>query len=592
MMSSCEFHLLRPEWLLCLPLLFAAAWLMMRRKLFSRSWQSVIDAQLLPHVLLGKPGKASRLPLVLFVVVGSLAIIALSGPVWQQLPQPVYRQQSALIIALDLSRSMDAADIKPSRLARARYKIADILQLRRQGQSALIAYAGSAFTVTPLTDDADTIAALLPSLTTDIMPVQGSRTDLALQQAAQLFNNAGIARGDVLLITDAIDKQHLSAIDSLRDLGHRVSILAPGTTDGAPVPMNNGGFLKDAAGAIVIPRLEVNSLRNAALSTGGRFSTLSSDDRDIKHLLGLLDSHRPDTGAQQTDMQADVWREEGPWLLLLAIPLAALGFRRGYLALLIPLLLPYSPPAEALSWDSLWKNADQLASEQLQQGNASEAAQTFNDAQWKAAAHYRAGEYAQAEQLLQGMDSATAHYNRGNALAQQNRLQEAIAAYDQALRINPQMEDAIANKQLLEQQMQQQQKQQNKDETGDSNGDTQSDADQSSAEQQPSNDGQQQDAPPQSQQDQQPGEHQQDADNRETEQQAQQQAEKNAPPATDQQLQETARQAEATEQQELSQQAAQQWLRRIPDDPGGLLRRKFEYQYKRRQQPPETTQPW
>ena len=115
------------------------------------------DAELLPYLLQEKAVNQSRWPLTTGAIAALLVIIALAGPTWQRVPSPVFRNESALVIALDLSRSMDAEDIKPSRLIRARYKIADILKQRKDGQTALLVYAGDAFTVTPLTDDTETI---------------------------------------------------------------------------------------------------------------------------------------------------------------------------------------------------------------------------------------------------------------------------------------------------------------------------------------------------------------------------------------------------------------------------------------------------
>jgi Ca-activated chloride channel family protein len=602
--SWSQFHLLRPQWLLALPPLLLAAWWMLRHRLFSRGWQAVIDPQLLPHVLMGRPGRSGRLPVLLFVGVGCLVIIALAGPVWSKLPQPVFSQQSALVIALDLSRSMDAGDIKPSRLTRARYKIADILKLRRDGQTALIAYAGGAFTVTPLTDDSATIAALLPSLGTDMMPAQGSRTERALQQAEQLLANAGIVHGDVLLVTDGIDRQGLSQIRAMADAGHRVSILASGTVDGAPIPLADGGFLKDARGSIVIPKLDLPTLRDAARSGGGRFSLLSADDRDIKYILGPLDDNRL-SESKQTELQADVWQEQGPWLLLLALPLAALAFRRGYLVMLLALSLPWSPPADALSWDELWKNDNQIAAEKLARDQASEAAELFTDPRWRATAQYRAGEYEQAATTLQALDTADAHYNRGNALARQGDLPGAIQAYEQALEKNPQMEDAGYNKQLLEQHLENQQQENKQGQQGDNSDDQQQDS-------QGQNTSQQADQGQQQQQDaSQSSSGKQDADQRQQNQEQGQQnngqADDNQQEGDQQQAQQQTRQPDQAagddpqgqpvptdeqSSQPLSQQAAEQWLRRIPDDPGGLLRRKFKYQYQRQQGNSDDTQPW
>lgn len=594
---SPQFHLLRPEWLLTLIPLAILLVLLWRKQRFSRSWQSVIDPQLLPHLLMGSPGKSRHSPLILFGLAGLLAIIALAGPVWQKLPQPVFKQQSALVIALDLSRSMDAADIKPSRLTRARYKISDLLQLRQEGQTALIVYTTEAFTVSPLTDDTDTIDLLVPSLSTDMMPVQGSRTAAALNKARELLDNAGIAQGDILLITDAIDSASELAFEDTVKAGHRVSILAVGTTDGAPIALSNGGFFKDDQGSIVIPKLDITALRAAAHTGQGRFSQLSADDQDVKYLSGLNAINRLNAETSATEIKADVWREEGPWLLLLLAPLAALAFRKGYLAVVVICILPLPQPAEAVSWESLWRNDNQRASEQLQQGNNQQAAELFTDPEWKAAAHYKAGNYEQALQQLEAIDHAEAHYNRGNALAKLGRFTEALEAYQQALEQNPQHADAQHNKQLLEQQQQNQQQGQGQDQNQDSQ--TSQDSNQndstsdSSTESQPNPSATPQQNDQQgSSSDSQPTSSEQSAKPQAEDAQQSQTAETEInDQATDDQA---AQQQPATSpsSQALSEQAKQQWLRRIPDDPGGLLRNKFHYQYKQQPYKSDDSQEW
>ncbi|MCW8911089.1 MAG: VWA domain-containing protein [Gammaproteobacteria bacterium] len=589
-----QFHFQRVEWLLALIPLFIFSGLLIRKKLFIRSWKSVIDPQLLPHMLIGKPGKASRLPVILFMIAGLLSIFSLAGPAWEQLPQPVFKQQSALVIALDLSRSMDAADIKPSRLSRARYKISDILKQRKEGQTALIAYAGSAFTVTPLTDDADTIDSLISSLSTDIMPAQGSDTSSALHKAAELLKNAGISKGDIFLITDGIESAAFDSIEDIYDQGHRISVLAVGTEDGAPISLANGGFLKDDNGAIVIPKLDTKTLRSAAFKSAGRFSVLSSDDSDIKHLLGLLDNIGLDTKASETEMQADVWREEGPWLLLLLIPVVALAFRRGYLVILAALILPYPDTASALSWNELWVNDNQRALKQLEQGQHKQAAELFSNPEWKAAAQYKASDYQQAVETLNNIDNADAHYNRGNALAKLGKTQEAIDAYNQALQKDPEHEDAKYNKSLLEKQQQQEQ-QQNKQGEGDNKEQSKDDQQQSSDSQQDS-DNQDKKSSDNSQsddnnnQDRNPSETDEQNKNKESPDEKQPAPEKNK--STDEQPESQQLSEAEMEQQDLSEQATKQWLRKIPDNPGELLRRKFKYQYNNQQSPGKETKPW
>ncbi|MDH5485311.1 MAG: VWA domain-containing protein [Gammaproteobacteria bacterium] len=587
-----EFHFIRAQWLLALLPLFIICILFLKRKLFSRSWQSFVDPALLPHLLIGKPGKASHAPLVLFFIGGCLGILALAGPAWEKLPQPVFQKNTALVIALDLSRSMDAADIQPSRLVRAQHKISDILRQRKEGQTALIVYTTGAFTVSPLTDDADTIEAMVPSLKTEIMPSQGSHTASALARSNELLAHAGIHQGDILLITDGIDA---SANDALSEIKHRVSILALGSAEGAPIALDNGGFLKDQDGSIVIAKLDAAKLETFARQAKGRFSLLSNDDSDINYLLAPLDANRIDSDSEKTDINADTWKEMGPWLLLLLLPLAAFAFRKGLVFILFIVILPLPDNAQAFEWNSLWQNSNQRARQQLEQGQVAEAAQLFSDPAWKAAAQYKAGDYEASLQQLEAIknSSADTDYNRGNALAQLGRVDEALDAYNRALEKDPQHEDARYNRELLEKNKQQQDENKESDKNSD---DKQSDKNKSDDQQQQSKDSkpadnksadeqQQKDAPQDKQQ--QAGE-----DDKPEPQDRQQQANKDLQQQAEQDDKQEAEAAMEQSQQQLSEQAKQQWLRRIPDDPGGLLRNKFYYQYKQQHKQSNTTQPW
>ena len=222
----------------------------------------------------------------LLALAGIIASVAMAGPAWERIDQPVFRAEQALVVALDLSRSMDAQDIAPSRLARARLKILEMLERRKSGQTALLVYTSHAFTVTPLTDDTDTIAALVNSLSTDIMPSRGSYPEVGIRKGQSLLEQAGVGYGEVLLITDgggspAAEK----AARDLRDAGFALSVLAVGTREGAPIPRLAGGFVTDGRGNIAVARLEERGLRDLATAGSGRFALLGADDSDIEHLL-------------------------------------------------------------------------------------------------------------------------------------------------------------------------------------------------------------------------------------------------------------------------------------------------------------------
>lgn len=577
-----EFHFLRPDWLWALPPVVLAIALLAQRRLSAGSWQRVVDPALVPYVLSSSQRHQGVYRWWLVLLGAVLAITALAGPAWNRVDQPVFRSDQALVIALDLSRSMDAQDLTPSRLVRARLKILDILDERSAGQTALVVYSSNAFTVTPLTTDADTVAALVNSVSTDIMPSRGSYPVAAIDKARQLLDQAGSNNGEVLLIADG--GSSLAAEQAARDLldaGYRLSVLAVGTPEGAPIPRAEGGFVTDRSGQIAVPRLEADGLQMLAQAGGGRYSVITTDDADIERLMAAPTSS---SAAGDDERATDQWREEGPWLLLLLVPLAALAFRRGWVLVLVMAVLQFPQQAQALTWSDLWKTPDQQASELLAEGDAEAAAERFEHPDWEAVARYRAGQFAESAAAFSGRDGATALYNLGNSLARMSQFDSAIEAYEKSLAIDPTNEDAMYNRDLLKDIRDAQDAQNNnsQDNSGESGGEAQ----QSEGDSQSDQSGEQGS-------DGSPGEESESEDSaREREvseddlaamqeeleraaQEAADQGDETEPQDGDAEAQAAARRVQEQEQ------AMEQWLRRIPNDPGGLLRRKFRYQYQR-----------
>ena len=602
-----EFHFLRPEWLVALPVIAALTVVLARRRLAPGSWLAVIDPRLVPHVLSTSQVKGQSYRWWLMLLGGTLAVLALAGPSWNRIEQPVFRSEQALVIALDLSRSMDAQDLTPSRLTRARLKILDILERRASGQTALVVYSSNAFTVTPLTTDADTIAALVNSLSTDIMPSRGSYPVAAIEKGRQLLEQAGVTFGEILLITDGGSSPGAErAAEELRAAGYTLSVLGVGTPEGAPIPRAGGGFVTDRVGNIAVPRLETTGLRSLAAVGGGHYMQLRADDHDIDTLLsGTVSAGAATDNALATDQ----WREEGPWLLLLLVPLAAMAFRRGLVLVLLVFLLPAPEVAMAFGWDDLWLTRDQQAQRELEQGNPADAAALFENPSWQAVASYRATEYAESARGFAAQEDLDGLYNLGNALARLGEFEAAIDAYEQVLEIDPGSEDAAYNRDLLMDLMQQNQDSQGGEQGDQSNAseaggggqqsEGQSEADQSGQQSesgQPGSEGQEGESAVRDED----SVNQSDLEalQQELERAAQEAQQQAGEPGQEQGM--TEAEAEALRRAQEQQQAMEQWLRRIPDDPGGLLRRKFRYQYQRlgRDQdgnnlwPDDEVQPW
>ncbi|MEH6556522.1 MAG: VWA domain-containing protein [Oceanicoccus sp.] len=583
-----QFHFIRPYWLLSIiPACFLAV-IFWQLKRSAVNWRGAIAPQLLEHLVDVGASRASRWPWLALLIAWIISALAMAGPAWDKLPQPVHQRQDALVIVLDLSLSMLAEDIQPSRLIRARHKVLDILNHRSEGLSALIAYSGDAHVVSPLTDDNPTVANLAPALTPSMMPVYGSDPVAALKLAKQLFTNAGISSGRVLLLTDGVTQDDVDDIgDELSSLGFQLSIMGIGTIDGAPIPFNDS-FLKDGGGNIIVPQLNRSKLEKLAQQNNGRYTDITLDDSDVEFLMPTLIVGADDKTIV-TEREFDQWHDRGPLLVLLILPFALLAFRRGWLFAL-PLVFMLQPEtSHAIEWDELWQRPDQRGIEAMQQGDPAQAANYFKHEQWRASAHYQAGDYEKANVGFGQKEDPSAHYNRGNALAKSGKLDEAITAYEQALAQQPDMEDAQFNKQLIEQlkeQQEQQKDQQQSDDDSEDDGQQEQQNEDQKDKQQPGDE--QQDGNEDDQQDQQneqsepdESDEPQDPENKDNDKEQEQEQENEDP---QQQRNETAEMTPEQEQQEQQeQQAMEQWLRKIPDDPSGLLRRKFNYEYQVRQ---------
>jgi Ca-activated chloride channel family protein len=580
-------HWLRPHWLwllAALPLL--VFWWQVRRRRQS-AWRGLVDPHLLPHLLDTPRGTRMRIGPSLAMLGGALAVCALAGPSWQRSPQPLWQSHAPLVVALDLSTATLAGDMPPSRLAQARAKIARLLHARAGGQAALVVFAGDAHTVAPLTDDVANIAVFLDSLAPDIMPVDGSRADRAIDWSSSLLHNGGFDRGDILLLTDHADADARRAASAAARAGYRVSALGLGTERGAAY--------RDLDGRFDTARLQPASLQALASAGSGGYAALQPDDGDLRS-LGVLDPAGTDSAAVH-GAKAGVWRDQGYWLLLPLMVLALFAFRRGGAlgVLLLCAWLPWQPArAAGLHW---WQRPDQQVHASLLQG----------------ADAYRQGDFARAAAQWSGLPGADAAYNRGNALAKQGDYDAAIAAYDDALRQRPGMADAIANRKAVEAAKKRRPPRGNQQQSPQDQGGTNSKGPQQAQPgPQQSGDrgrgrGDRSSAPDQ------PGKsspgNTRTRDAR-TDPQSAGSGKGSTDAATDPAAQ---RRADATQRERMrqamqkQQQAAagngagtrqraetaadrerrvadEAWLRRVPDDPGGLLRARFRLEYERRQQ--------
>ena len=572
-------HWQRPLWLVLTPLLGFLLWKLWHREQRAGRWQALLPAAFQAALLTATQGRSSRLPWLALGLAWLLALLALLGPSWQRIEQQNPKPADPLVVLLELTPEMLASDASPNRLAQAKRKLLDLLEARQDAQTAIVVYAGSAHTVVPLSDDLSTSRNLIDALNPGIMPEPGKRADLAIVKAMQLLERGAQGSGRLLLLTSGLSASERQTIaQTLGRSAERLHILGIGSAQGAPIIQEDGSFLKDQQGAILLPRLDSVGLKRFATEVGGQYQGVTLDETDLRN-LGLLEP--PQSLRRDGELvRLQAWADQSHWLLLPLLLLAACAARRGWL-LCLPLLLVGLPQnSYAFEFADLWLRPDQQGQRLLEAQQPGAAAQRFNDPRWQAHALYQAGEYAAAAERFAFGETASDHYNRGNALARSNELEAAVDAYTQALELEPELTPAQTNKALVEALLRQDQEQDKADDP------QPSDDEQASANEQPQSGRAEQGSP---QQNEQPP-----AAPSETEDQPQPPAQprtiedtETMPTPSDENGGTNAEEQVASAEPALDgerRQALEQWLRQIPDDPGELLRRKFRLEQQQRQE--------
>lgn len=449
------FHFIRPLWLL----LAAGAALILvgarlREGLARRRLSDDIEPHLLDHLLIAPGRRTWFRPAPMAALAVALAAIGIAGPTWQQEPPPFSEDKAPLVIVVESSWTMNAIDVQPTRLERAKSKIRALLEARAGARTALVTYAGTAHVVMPFTDDAAAIELFLPGLDPSIMPVDGDKAADAVAMADAMLAKETVP-GSILLITDGVPREQFDAITAVaerRDL----LVLGVGTSAGGPVKTGENQFKTTAGGAREIARLDKAGLEALRDATGAFVATITLDDRDIARVQLGVERH----------MQAvEAGREQSRWMdmgYLLVFPVLALGavmFRRGWTirwALVLALAATPdvgaqspAPRPEGFRFVDLWLTRDQQGRREFDRGDFRAAAALFADPMWKGLACYRAGDLQCATETWGTIESPEANYDRGNALARLGEYKLALAAYDQVLAARPDFSDAASNRALV-----------------------------------------------------------------------------------------------------------------------------------------------
>ncbi|MEM5433133.1 VWA domain-containing protein [Cupriavidus oxalaticus] len=464
MQMLADFHFLRPWWLLALFPAVLLVWAVRRRGDVRRRWRDTIAPHLLDALMVGERRRLAIRPVHLTALLLALGAIALAGPTWERERPPFLDDKAPLAIAIDLSPTMDAIDVTPTRLERAKLKVKALLARRDGGRTAIWAYAGSTHLVLPLTDDATLLQTFVDALQTRIMPAPGRDTALALRTIDAALAHEEVP-GTILFLTDGVETAAVRAFKAQAGSGRsQPVVLAIGTERGGPLRSGTDGFV-EKDGVRMFARMDTAALKRFGDDTGVPVATFTPDsDDDVAWVQRHVQSHL----AQKQSADNTRWKDEGWWL---TIPIALLGmlwFRKGWtvrwitgVLLAVALAAPQqelraqasAPDAEApRAWRfvDLWFTHDQQGRRAFERGDFAAAAALFDDPMWRGVAQYRAGQYAQAVQSFALVDSPESDFNQGDALARLGKYKDAAARYRQALKRRPQWPAAAANLALME----------------------------------------------------------------------------------------------------------------------------------------------
>jgi len=455
-----EFTFENPYWLLLILTAPAAYFLLkaLYKKVdfFNKQIEVFADKKLLPHLVTNySPLTSIKNKILLWSLLWIFACFTLAGPRWGYEEMETYNSNSSLVILLDLSNSMNASDVKPSRMVRAKQEIEDILRLKDPGvKIALIGFSATPHLITPLTFDTKTIINLLPYIDSSLVSLEGSDLSAAIQMVNKLLKDNNSYSKSALVMSDG------GFDDFSKDVSSDISLsfMGFGTRNGAPIPNNKGNFLKNN-GQIVIDKLQDQKMRDM-VNNGGRYIAANFLDNDSKEILSLIKIQHEKAQKEKNDKL--IYYNEVFYipLSLMMIAMMIIFFKRGAVISLAILWLIFPNPAQA----NIFLNKQQQARKAYNQKDYETAIEKFDDNYQKGVAQYRAGQYDRAEESFTNSTNVKGKYNLGNAFFKQRKFDRAIDAYEQALELNPGDKDAQHNLRLAKQLLKQQPKGQDKDE--------------------------------------------------------------------------------------------------------------------------------
>jgi len=444
------FRFLRPIWLVTLPGLFACGWWVRRREANTHLGEGVIASHLLGPLTVDRRRPRRFRPSDLIIATAMLCAIAAAGPAWRRVIPPFFAETAPVVIALEVSSSMLASDVAPSRLERAKQKILDLIELRTGARTGLVAYAGSAHSVMPLTDDPGVLKIFLEGLDPEMMPEPGDNATAALALAQQMLVGEP-EPGTIVFVTDGIPASEAAMF--VRDEDSRVAsvvALVIGSSEGGPVRLSDGHLALGEDGRPLDTSVDVEGIAN--LESQGVFVVRASvGGADLVRLTRRIRSNRERAGEDQQL----AYRDDGHLLFLPAALIGLLWYRRGFtmqwilIAILpIGIAVPRVAAADSALLD-LWLTPDQQGRWMMEEENPEAAASLFEDPMWRGVALYRSGKYELAASAFGAVGSADGEFNLGNVRMRQREYRQALTSYESALLLDPEHAGARTNRDVV-----------------------------------------------------------------------------------------------------------------------------------------------
>lgn len=403
------FHFVRP-WVLFLVPAIVLLWALVRRSRSRGPHQpDLVASHLARAMLVGGADQRNIYPIDGVLAALVLIILAAAGPTWNRVHNPLLADSAPLVVAMKITESMLARDLAPSRLDRARFKVLDLIEARAGARTALIAYAGSAHRVSPLTEDPNILRPLLEGLTPQVMPQDGADAAAALSLAQDVLATSDTA-GAVLFVADEFNPVDVAAFNA--------------ESDPARPPVI---FLVIAPDTVSLPQLD--RIANASVVH------ITPNDKDLNQIARQLIS------VYQADLVGDTrleWEERGALLTWPAAFLVLLWFRRGWTmrwVLLLAFMFAFNHPNQAAAegWRDWFLTPDQQGMIAYQNKEPALAGELFADPFWKGFAKMRAGQYGDAADIFARLDSAEAAFAQGMSHIRNREYRPAISAFEAAL---------------------------------------------------------------------------------------------------------------------------------------------------------------